>query len=84
MHTDLWGTMTIVRRTLVPIQVLLTRISARWISGQTPLRVPPLRQFQLTLSHIEETLELVALAYITAVFIVAGFTVVQPYAVEWR
>jgi hypothetical protein len=45
--------------------------------------------FQLTLSHIEEALELVALAYITAVFIVAvfivaGFTVVQPYAVELR
>jgi uncharacterized protein YqcC (DUF446 family) len=43
-----------------------------------------LRLFQLTLSHIEEALELVALAFTTVVSIVAASTVVQPYAVEWR
>jgi hypothetical protein len=43
-----------------------------------------LRLFQLTLSHIEEALELVALAFTTVVSIVAASTVVQSYAVEWR
>jgi hypothetical protein len=48
-----------------------------------------LRPFQLTPSHIEEALALVALAFITVAsiavaFIVAAFIVVQPYAVEWR
>jgi len=48
-----------------------------------------LRPFQLTPSHIEEALALVALAFITVAsiavgFIVVAFIVVQPYAVEWR
>jgi hypothetical protein len=53
-----------------------------------------LRLFQLTPSHIEEALELVALAFTTVVSIAVvsiavvstavGSTVVQPYAVEWR
>jgi hypothetical protein len=53
-----------------------------------------LRLFQLTPSHIEEALALVALAFIMVAsiveafivvpFIVVAFIVVQPYAVEWR
>jgi hypothetical protein len=48
-----------------------------------------LRLFQLTPSLIEEAPELVALAFITAVFIalefiMAAFIVVQPCAAEWR
>jgi hypothetical protein len=35
-------------------------------------------------SHIEEPLELVALAFTTVVSIVVVSIVVQPYAVEWR
>ena len=42
------------------------------------------RLFQLTPSHIEEALALVALASITVAFIAVAFIVVQPYAVEWR
>jgi hypothetical protein len=47
-----------------------------------------LRPFQLTPSHIEEALALVAPAFITVASIVAAsivvaFIVVQPYAVEW-
>jgi hypothetical protein len=46
------------------------------------------RLFQLTPSHIEEALALVALAFITlasiAPFIAVAFIVVQPCAVEWR
>jgi hypothetical protein len=40
-----------------------------------------LRRSQLTPSHIEEALELVALAFTTVVYIVAAFIVVQPYVV---
>jgi hypothetical protein len=43
-----------------------------------------LRLFQLTPSHTEEALELVALAFTTVVSIAVASTVVQPYAVEWR
>jgi hypothetical protein len=47
-----------------------------------------LRLFQLTPSHIEEALALVALAFIAVAsivpFIVVAFIVVQPCAVEWR
>jgi hypothetical protein len=43
-----------------------------------------LRLFQLTPSHTEEALELVALAFTTVVPIAVASTVVQPYAVEWR
>jgi hypothetical protein len=42
------------------------------------------RLFQLTPSHTEEALELVALAFTTVVSIAVGSTVVQPYAVAWR
>jgi hypothetical protein len=35
-------------------------------------------------SLIEEALELVALAFTTAVSIAVALIVVQPYAVEWR
>jgi hypothetical protein len=35
-------------------------------------------------SHIEEALELVALAFTTAVSIAVAFIVEQPCAVEWR
>jgi hypothetical protein len=38
----------------------------------------------VTLSHIEEALELVVLAFTTVVSIAVASTVVQPYAVEWR
>src|SRR5207245_11549111 len=40
--------------------------------------------FQLTPSHTEEALALVALAFTTVVSIAVASTVVQPYAVEWR
>ena len=43
-----------------------------------------LRLFQLTPSHTEEALALVALAFTTVVSIAVASTVVQPYAVEWR
>jgi hypothetical protein len=49
-----------------------------------------LRRFQLTPSHIEEALPLVALAFmavssiVVVPFIVVAFIVVQPCAVEWR
>jgi hypothetical protein len=48
------------------------------------LASPVLRPFQLTPLHIEEALELVALAFTTVVSIATASTVVQPYAVEWR
>jgi hypothetical protein len=43
-----------------------------------------LRLFQLTPSHIEEALVLVALALVMSAFIAVAFIVVQPYAAEWR
>jgi hypothetical protein len=43
-----------------------------------------LRLFQLTPSHTEEALELVALAFTTVGSIAVASIVVQPYAEEWR
>jgi hypothetical protein len=42
-----------------------------------------LRLFQLTPSHIEEALALVALTFITVASIAVAFIVEQRYAVEW-
>jgi hypothetical protein len=43
-----------------------------------------LRLFQRTLSHIEVALALITAAFIAQASIAVAFTVVQPYAVEWR
>jgi len=51
--------------------------------------LPALRHFQLTLSHIGVALALITaasieVAFIALEFITVAFTVVPPYAVEWR
>jgi hypothetical protein len=50
-----------------------------------PLSLTPrvLRLFQLTPSHTEEALALVAQAYSTVVSIAVAYTAMQRYAVEW-